>query len=136
MLKDFYVGQSNELVKAGRVYDIHNRYDWVELVAEKRRVTLRFEPVSEAPPETPPVVLTFEDVDALERSSGIPDRGSLLVLEMGYKNPADQDDTWLMSEAQAGPDAHLFFRFEGDEYLRVHSQTAKLAELSRKSPPA
>lgn len=39
MKKEFLVGQSNELVKADKVFDLHNLYDFVGIVLEGEAAT-------------------------------------------------------------------------------------------------
>jgi len=129
MEKDFQVGQSNELVKAGQVYDLHNQYDFAGLSVDAgRNIRLSFEPNSEHGQNLPSIVVEFQDVDYLELSDNF---GASVVREldeMGYKEGDEKDDSWLLSEDQATGESHLFFRFGNGHYIRVHARSGHLQE--------
>jgi len=47
---------------------------------------------------------------------------------MGYKNPDDIDDNWLMTEKQANSNDHLFLRFDKNDFIRIYCQEALAME--------
>ena len=133
MKKDFEVGQSNEIIKAGKIYDLHNLYDFVGIVlkTKDRRLQLLFEPNPEYGKDESPISLIFEEIDYLEFS---PNFGTQVISgldEMGYKNPKDRDDEWLMDEQQATSNDHLFFRMDGGDFIRVHCKNAYFVEAKK-----
>ncbi|MEP1444738.1 MAG: hypothetical protein ABJK37_01315 [Paraglaciecola sp.] len=128
MDKNFIVGQSNELIVEGTMFDLHNdfnleqvRYDGANLlvelssVANKQRASLRFDEIK---------FVLFAKKTNFDNYWGIE--------EFGYKSPDDFDDDWLLSEQQAKLGDHFFIRFIGDDYLRIYSNRA-LFEISNKN---
>jgi hypothetical protein len=67
------------------------------------------------------LTLTFLEIDYLSASPGLVGPHGHGISELGYKAPLDLDHHWLMSEAEASPLDHLFLRFDGDEFIRLHS---------------
>jgi len=136
MNKGFEIGQSNEIIKAGKVYDLHNRYEFIAVVlkAKDRRLQLLFEPNQEYRKDELPISLNFEEVDYLEFSPNFGTRVISGLDEMGYKSPEDQDDEWLMNEQQATPNDHLFFRMDGGDFIRVHCKNVDLVEATKLTP--
>lgn len=129
MQKNFRVGKNNELIHEGRVYDLHNQYDFGGLFMDGRgMLRLLFKANAEHGAGLPSIGVEFHDVDYLELSESFASAVVPDLDEVGYKNPGDWDDNWLLSEKQAGAASHLFFRFSGDHYLRVHSGSARLRE--------
>lgn len=133
MKKGFVIGQSNELIKAGKVYDLHNLYDFVGIVLKGKdcRLQILFEPNSEYGKDQLPISLNFEAIDYLEFSPNFGTRVVDGLDEMGYKNPEDRDDEWLMDEQQATSDDHLIFRLDGGDFIRVHCQYADIVEATK-----
>jgi len=130
MEKDFEVGQSNEIVSRGVTYDLHNLYDFGQIVVSGGcRVQLSFVPNAQHGNEQRPVVIEFDGVDYLEFSTHFGSRPVSLVEEIGYKSPGDDDDAWLMSERQATATDHLFFRLGDGDFVRIHSRQAKLLDI-------
>lgn len=129
MNRDFRVGQSNELLKALVVYDLHNCYDYKALLVLGRcDAFLYFEPNPVHGVGLAAVVVAFLGLDHLEMSPRFASSAQATLDEIGYKKPGDRDLAWLLGEDQAGPEDHLFFSFEGGEYLRIHSNEASLRE--------
>jgi hypothetical protein len=126
MDKNFTVGQSNEIVCGGYVYDVHNRYDFSECrIQHDRRVRLAFTPNAEhAGERDTQLVLLFDEVDYVEVSPGFGTRPVRDLLEFGYKTPGDRDDSWLMTEEQSGPSDHLFIRLDSGA-IRIHAAQAR-----------
>jgi hypothetical protein len=133
MNKSFEIGQSNELIKDGSIYDLHNLYDLIGIVlkTKDRRLQLLFEPNPEYGKGQRPVSLSFEGIDYLEFS---PNFGAQFISgldEVGYKSPRDHDDEWLMNEQHTTSDDHLFFRMDGGDFVRLHCRHADLIEGTR-----
>ena len=131
MNKNFHVGQSNELVKDGCVYDLHNCFDFESItILGDRRLLISFKPNLVYGVEQSRIVIEVHDLDYLEAS---PQFGTEVVYdldEIGYKSPQDRDDLWLLNEAQSSEDAHLFFRFIEGHFIRFHGSVVTLCEAS------
>lgn len=131
MQKSFVLGQSNEVIKEGKLYDLHNFYllESLSFQAREGRLKIAFAPLSDMDGPVPPVSLVFKSVDHLEMSCTFGQtQGAMGLEEMGYKSPGDVDDEWLLREEQSGPNDHLFLRLEKNAFIRVHSQFADLEE--------
>jgi len=130
MKKGFEIGQSNEVIKADKIYDLHNMYNFigVVLIAKDRRLHILFEPNPEYGKSQLPILLSFEEIDYLEFSPNFGTRIISGLDEIGYKNPEDRDDEWLMDEQQATCNDHLFFRMDGGDFIRIHCQNADIVE--------
>ncbi len=135
MEKEFLIGQSNELIKTGRIFDLHNSYEFVGIVlkSKERYFQMLFEPSSEQGKGNLPVSLIFKAIDYLEFSPNFGVRPIYGLDEMGYKNPDDRDDKWLLDEQQSTHDDHLFFRLDGGDFIRVHCQYADIVETANLS---
>ena len=133
MKKGFEIGQSNEIIKTGKIYDLHNIYEFIGvfLNAKKRRLRLLFEPRTEYRKHQLSITLSFEEIDYLEFSANFGSRVISGLDEIGYKTPEDRDDKWLINEQQATPNDHLFFRMDGGEFIRIHCQNADLFETAK-----
>lgn len=132
MNKGFEIGQNNEIIKAGKIYDLHNLYDFIGLVLKPResRLRLLFEPNSYGKGESP-ISLIFEGINYLEFSPNLGTRSISGLDEMGYKNPEDHDYEWLMDEQQATSSDHLFFLMDGGDFVRVYCRNADVVELTK-----
>jgi hypothetical protein len=134
MEKKFELGQSNEILKGGRIYDLHNMYDFTGIyVGANRDVHISFQANAEQGRGQPSLALVFSGVDYLEFSPGFGARAVQDLDELGYKSPDDRDDEWLLTEQQATPGDHLFLRFGGGDFIRVHSQQARLRILNERT---
>jgi hypothetical protein len=139
MNRDFRVGQSNELIKGERIYDLHNCFDFDGLdVSEDGELRLNFKPNTTHGGGYSSVLVFAQGVDRVAVS---PDFGPTTVKdleEIGYKSPSDEDDNWLLSQKQATLADDLFFRFNGGHYVRFHSRRASLIETPTisDSPPS
>ncbi|MEJ1338508.1 MAG: hypothetical protein RPU40_06480 [Candidatus Sedimenticola sp. (ex Thyasira tokunagai)] len=133
MKKEFLLGQSNEVIKADKIYDLHNLYDFVGIAlnGKDRQLRILFEPSPSYGERSVSVSLVFNEIDYLELSSNFGSRVIQNLDEMGYKNPDDQDDEWLLDEQQSTPNDHLFIRFEGNDFIRVHCQHADIVEAAK-----
>ncbi len=129
MKKSFKIGQSNEIIDNEKVYDLHNCYDVSGItLLSSDLLKIRFDPNSEWGTDCKTVALNFTDVDYLSFLFVPGDRQSVDIHEMGYKNPDDMDDSWLLAEEQSLPQDHLFFRFGGGNYIRIHSKAVVFNE--------
>jgi hypothetical protein len=132
MDKDVAVGQSNELIKAGTVYDLHGFYDYAGcLLSSTRRFEVYFEPNPQVGEGQVPVSIEFNRVSLLQFSLNFGAFDVQDLDELGYKAPSDQDDRWLLTEQQATSKDHVFFRFTDGAFIRVSSETARLCEGRR-----
>lgn len=133
MKKNFEIGQSNEIIKADEIFDLHNLYDFVGifLKGDSRQLRILFEPNLEHATDEPPLSFNFEAIDYLEFS---PNFGAKIISgldELGYKNPKDRNIEWLIDEKHSTPEDHLFFRMDGGDFIRVHCQNINLVEVTK-----
>ena len=128
MKKDFTIGQSNELLKDGKVYDLHNLYDVsdISLINNKETLEITFRPNTIHGMDYRTIKLKFIGVEYLEFSLNC--KGGFVsdLEEIGYKQPKDRDMAWLQTEEQSTSEDHMFFRLEGGNFIRVHSMQALL----------
>jgi hypothetical protein len=139
MNRDFRVGQSNELIKGERIYDLHNCFDFDGLELSKPdELRLFFKPNPIHGRGHTKVLVYAQGVDRLSLSSGFGPKTVKDLEEIGYKSPGDDDDNWLLSQKQADPYDDLFFRFNDGHFVRFHSKSALLIETSAASdsPPS
>ena len=130
MRRIFKLGQSNEVVKAGHVYDLHNDYAPIAVVFDTQNNELRilFKRLS-ADKAAPRLALVFNEVDVLKINGNIGASGFSGLDEMGYKGADDDDYDWLATEAQCAVSDHMIFRFDSGATVRVHSATADIVEV-------
>jgi len=130
MKKDFVVGQSNEIIKDGNLYDLHNLYEFLGIYVNTKDSILKifFHPYNNLQERTRSITFIFQSLDYLELSTGFGTRKIDTLEELGYKEPGDYDINWILNENQSSPDAHLFFRLSKDDYIRVHSKKVYLLE--------
>lgn len=127
MEKNFSVGQSNEILSEGRVIDLHNEYNFSGVAINPDwHLQVAFKPDEDYGRGQPLVTLVFEDVDYLEMKIELANEASCTVEELGYKSPNDRDDSWLAPERDSSALDHLFLRFSGEGFIRVHCKNACL----------
>lgn len=128
MEKDFLILDAVAIQIGSDYCDLHNDFDLSSLRVDfaDRTLHLWFSPAPTNSSATPNknVSLSFYDIDYLSVSSALLARMTQDVVEIGYKNPDDFDHDWLIRESQATSADHLFIRFSGDEFIRVHSKVA------------
>lgn len=130
MRLDFKVGQSNELIKGERIYDLHNCFDFDGIeVSEAGELRMTFKPIDIYGGGYSNVLVFAQGVDRLAMSSDFGPTTVKDLEEIGYKSPGDEDDNWLLSQKQATPSDDLFFRFNDGQYVRFHSKSASLIEM-------
>lgn len=126
MDKNFRLGQSNEIVREDRVFDLHNLYDCSGLsIGAERTAQMCFQPNPEHGAGQPCVLLEFDEIDHLEVCVRLGTRLSEDLDEMGYMSPDQHDAQWLLNEEQATEADHLYFRL-GAGFVRIHAQRARL----------
>lgn len=129
MNKNFKVGQSNELIKEGRIYDLHNCFDFDGLlITGKGVIILMFRPNDSYGVGYSAITIRAQSVDHFEVSPHI---GAFIVSdieEIGYKSRDDNDDNWLLNENQATTADDLYFRFNDGNFVRFHSESVLLFE--------
>lgn len=134
MNRDFRVGQSNELIKGDRIYDLHNCFDFDGLdVSKAGELRLTFKPNPVHGGGYSSVLVFAQGMDRLALSSDFGPTTVKYLEEIGYKSPGDEDDNWLLSQEQATPSDDLFFRFNDGHYVRFHSESVSLIEMSKAS---
>ncbi len=123
MNKNFSVGQANELIHDGRVYDLHNCYDFGGItIPGVGSVKLWFSPNPEHGKGQVPVAIEVESLEFLEFSEGFGVGGVESLDEMGYKSPGDRDLDWVAGEDKATSEDHLVFRFGPTTHIRIHGK--------------
>ncbi|NOY75199.1 MAG: hypothetical protein GXP32_05335 [Kiritimatiellaeota bacterium] len=129
MQKNFKVEQSNEIILNNSVYDLHNVYDFSGIQIEnQKKILIHFTPHANAEKAILPISLQFVDVDYLNLGFSFMNTAILDLDEIGYKNPDDPDDEWLLDEYQSTNIDHLFFRFCDNNFIRIHSRYATVVE--------
>lgn len=129
MNKNFKVGQSNELIREGRVYDLHNCFDFGCLaISGTGRISIMFRPNTSCRDTNVSITVQAESVDFLELSPKFGVLPVILLDELGYKSRGDDDDEWLVTESQSTAADDLFFRFNDGQYIRFHSEEVLLIE--------
>ena len=130
MKKDFVIGQSNELIQNGKIYDIHNHYDVFDIAfVSKKNLEITFIPNAVHGKNSPAIKLEFVGIDYLELRLNYENESVSDLDEMGYKQCTDQNIEWLLTEEQATDKDHMFFRLGGENFIRVHSTQAILCRL-------
>lgn len=133
MKKNFNVGQSNELLMAGKIYDIHNNYAFSSLLVMKNFTELSFEPDREWGAGEPLITITFYRVKHFTLSDKFAVSDISHFEEVGYKGPDDQNLDFISGEQHADETSHLLFRFGSDQVIRIWAERALLSECQRGS---
>jgi len=130
MKRNFSIGNSNELIKGDRFYDLHNCFDFGGIdVSVRGELLLVFKP-NPIYGHGYSIVLVFaQGVDRLAFSSDFDPAAIEDLDEMGYKSPGDEDDNWLLTQEQATDADDLFFGFNDLHFVRFYSKQVSLIEL-------
>ena len=134
MTTPFRVNDSISISVGEKYYDLHNFFDFCGMETNEKGTMLtllflRNPKFAEQVPGNKGIRLIFRDVTCVEKSPGV-EKGNIKNLdEIGFKNPTDKNLDWLVESIKSAPEDHIVFRFEGDEYIRFHSNT-RLAEIS------
>jgi len=127
--KNFTVGQANEILSGGKIYDLHNHYDFGGItIASNGCASVWFTANGEHGKGLPPVTLDMEGIDFLAMSSGVAMGRVRDLDEVGYKQASDQDLNWLLPEQAASDDDHLVLSFGPSDFLRIHAASMRLRE--------
>jgi hypothetical protein len=129
MEKNFLLGQSNELIKDGKIYDIHTCFDLEKFVLRGSDAEIVFRPNSVYGLGHPTIKLDIQNLDYLEVSPNFRAESVTDIDEVGYKQRDDRDDNWLLTESQSKGVGDLFFRFHGGHFIRFHGSRVDLNEL-------
>ena len=128
MLKDFVVADNAvDILAHGKRVDLHNDSNLTEIRFRPMESGVEFEFTEWTETNSEPrivLVLQFFEVDWIQISPGILIDGKGDIAELGYKEPADFDYDWLLKERDASSEAHLFIRFERDQFIRLHARRA------------
>lgn len=126
MEKNFLVDQAIGLSCEEHYFDLHNCYDFqgFDFDVIEKTFCLNFTIASESQDLKQKVSIKFVGVDTLEFSNGFFIHINRNLSEIGYKSADDQDHDWLVGEDKSSPQDHLFFRFEADQYIRLHGRWA------------
>lgn len=126
MKKNFLVDQAVGLSCGEHYFDLHNCYDFqgFDFDVIGKTFCLYFTLVSESQDLWKKVSIKFVGVDTLEFSDGFFIHINRNLSEIGYKSADDRDHDWLVGEDKSLPQDHLFFRFEADQYIRLHGECA------------
>jgi len=120
----FVIEQSVEVVGPDFSYDLHNDCDFLgyEYHSCKREVHLNFSFI----PHTKNLSIVFSNVDYFQTSKSFHSANICCLEEIGFKSPDDHTDEWLLDQSQSESNDHLFFRFEENEFIRIHSESVFL----------
>lgn len=129
MDKNFLI-EGNVCVQRGsEQYDLHNYFSLVDVFVDiyDRSAMLRFKS-NDCHAINPNVnlLMVFLCIDYLDISSGVLKGKFMDVEELGYKPSDDFDHDWLVAERKSNKEFHFFIRLIGDEYIRVHANSAEL----------
>ena len=132
MKKNFLVDQAIALSCEQGYYDLHNCFDFsgFEFNVSKKIFRLNFHRAPESKGDAKELSIEILGVDSLELSDFFVLHAGSYLLEMGYKSATDRDHDWLISEEKCSPQDHLFFRFDQDEFIRVHGKQAEVCLYS------
>jgi len=127
MEKNFAVDQAIGLSCEGHYFDLHNCYDFqgFDFDVAGKTFYLNFTRSSGSQQDLKQKVsIKFVGIDAFELSDDFFRHINRNLSELGYKSADDRDHDWLVGEDKSSPQDHLFFRFEADQYIRVHGRWA------------
>ena len=107
-------------------FDLHSDYELVSILRDDTRCYLHFVKrmatwVKESDPSQ--LALVFEQVQYFQLSEGLQLPTS--IEEIGFKLPGDLDIDWFM-EQPAGVAAHILFRLEDDQFVRIGAEISFL----------
>jgi len=131
MKKNFVIGQANELIKEGRIYDLHNSYDFEDmLTGNDDEMVIVFSPNPIYGNQFPKISLHIQQLDRIITSPGFDIKNVGDIDEIGYKDRRDYDINWLLDEKQISGMEDLFFRFTSGHYIRLHGKRIELKEIT------
>ena len=125
MIKNFKVMDAVALSFNNNYFDLHNNFKITHLQINKRDLEIQFVSLK-SDAKNKHIEIKFSELSYFESDVFPLANGYLFVSEIGYKNPEDMDRDWLLGENLSAPADHLFFRFDGDHFLRIFYQTAEV----------
>jgi hypothetical protein len=130
VLRNYSIVNSSAVRSEGKVYDLHNFYDFSSLQIDlaNKKLMLIFSVANGFVVETNQevVVLTFGELYYLEFSVDFFVALPCDLAEIGFKKASDFDHDWLNVEPVSNGGDHFFLRFTDDHFIRVGSFTALL----------
>jgi len=134
VIKNFHVGQSIELIKDGRAFDLHNCFDFKgACFVPDRGLRITFEPNLEFGVGFSTIHIEATGIDYFAVSPGFFSAQIDYLDEIGFKSPQDQNDNWLLMEGQTAQADHFFFRFSENHFIRFHALHVVLIEVGDKN---
>lgn len=133
MKKNFFVDKGVYLLNQDNCYDLHNNYHFHQCTIIPNKATiiliwLRLDKEWVQDNQPKEVVINFQNVSFFEISKNfIADRPKTIE-EIGYKEPFDEDLDWLNRDENFKVTDHIIFRFENDEFMRIHAEYAEVKE--------
>ncbi len=141
MKKDFCIKHTSvEITYRDQVYDIHNCYEFVGLrlsFLNGTRLEILFDKIEREwikASDPTRIIFVFQSVKYFELSKNFVVGHSSTIEELGYKDLADYDYNWLLSEEHFTGDQHFIFSFEGSEFIRASGDTVELITEFSKEP--
>ncbi|RZJ87905.1 MAG: hypothetical protein EOO60_11705 [Hymenobacter sp.] len=115
----YALDQSIALQKGDSYFDLHSDYELVSALHDGARCYLHFTKrpatwVKVADPSH--LALVFEQVQYFQQSEGL--RLPTSLEEISFKVPGDLDMDWFMEQPE-GETAHILFRLEDDQFIRI-----------------
>jgi hypothetical protein len=122
----YALDQSIALQKGDGYFDLHNDYELISVLLDGARCYLHFAKrlatwVKVADPSH--LALVFEQVQYFQQN----ERTQLptSIEEIGFKVPGDFDTDWFMEQPE-GETAHILFRLEDDQFIRIGAEVSFL----------
>ena len=133
MKKNFIVDKGVYLLNQDNCYDLHNNYHFHQCTIIPNKATiiliwLRLDKEWVQDNQPKEVVINFKNVSFFVISDNIFNDRIVQIQEIGYKDPDDKDLDWLNNESFFLEDSHIIFRFENDEFMRIHAEYAEVKE--------
>lgn len=124
MVKNFQLGQSIELILDEHCFDLHNCYNLEEISILDNKVVFRFEPDIDFGKTLPPILISFIRPTFLTIDHTLLGSSLRYLDQMGYKNPNDFDEEWLLEEKEASEEDHFLFQFVNGSTIRIFAEQA------------
>ena len=133
MRKNFIVDQGVYLMWDDNYFDLHNNYQFSECnIKPAKRIVilnwLRLEGKWIKPEDPNEIIIVFHNVSFFSISKDLITERIKTIQEIGYKEPDDGDLDWLNGDGNFKATYHIIFRFENDEFIRIHAEFAEVKE--------
>lgn len=114
------------LQQGASYFDLHNNYELVSALHDDARCYLHFAKqtatwVKVADPSH--LAIVFEQVHYFQQSASLQLPAS--IEEIGFKSPDDLNINWFMEHPE-GEAAHILFRLEDDQFIRIGAEASFL----------